>query len=160
MILIAVGEENGLIDIAIAVGPEWIVVPVVPWPQRHVKEVAEGERPEPGSDPAEMEEVIAMPPSVMPAIVPERLECYFVGEGAAHAEIVRIGGMFERRDMRVQVFALIGRQRIGMVQIGMIEFAVIRSVGVNPGCVGRVPIITRDMAVIAVRAAPVMRSVR
>ena len=78
---------------------------------------------------------------------------------AAHAEIVRIGGMFERRDMRVQVFALIGRQRIGMVQIGMIEFAVILRVEVNPGRVGRVPVIARDMAVIAARAAPVVRSV-
>src|SRR5262249_13840723 len=124
VIVVAVREENGLIDVAITVGPEWIVVPVVPWPQRDIEEVAEGEWPEPGTDPAEMKEVVAMPPSVMPAVVPEMLERRLVGEGATHAEIVRIGGMFERRDVRAQVFALIGQRmvrHIGMAEIGFVQ---------------------------------------
>src|SRR5437764_9343269 len=52
VVVIAVREENCIVDVAVTVGPEWIVVPVIPWPQREVEEIAVSERPEPRTDPA------------------------------------------------------------------------------------------------------------
>src|SRR5262249_34792569 len=100
VIVIAVGEEDGLVDVAIAVSPERLVPPVVPWPQRDEEEIAKGKRPEHGTDPADMEEMVTMPPIVVPALVPERVECRLVGEVAPLLEI--LGVMLKRRNMRVE----------------------------------------------------------
>jgi len=80
VIVVAVREKDGLVDVAIAVGPERIVPPVIPRPQREVEEVALGVGPEQGTDPADMEEVIMVPPVVVPTLAPERVECGLIGE--------------------------------------------------------------------------------
>ena len=80
VIVAAVREKDGLVDVAVAVGPERIVPPVIPRPQREVEEVALGVGPEQGTDPADMEEVIMVPPVVVPTLAPERVECGLIGE--------------------------------------------------------------------------------
>jgi hypothetical protein len=60
VIVIPVGEEDGLVDVAIAVSPERIVPPVVPGPQREIEEIAIGKGPEQGADPADMEEIVML----------------------------------------------------------------------------------------------------
>src|SRR5207248_8272761 len=103
VVVIAVREENCIVDVAVTVGPEWIVVPVIPWPQREVEEIAVSERPEPRTDPANMEEVIVMmPPVLMPALVPERVERRLVGKVTPRAEILWIGRIMKRLHLRIQ----------------------------------------------------------
>jgi hypothetical protein len=99
VIVVAVGGENGVVDVAIAIGPERIVVPVIPGPQREVEEIAIGEGPEPGTDPADMEEMVMIPPVVVPALVPERVECRLVGEVAPVFEILGVGRILKRRNV-------------------------------------------------------------
>src|SRR5215469_9939661 len=82
IIVIAVREKDGLVDVAIAVSPERIVPPVIPRPQREVEEVAIGKGPEQGTDPADMEEMVMVPPIVVPTLAPERVECGLIGEVA------------------------------------------------------------------------------
>src|SRR5215472_15912746 len=146
VVVIAVGEEDGLVDVAIAVGPERIVPPVIPGPQREVKEVAIGIGPEPGADPADMEEVVVVPPFLVPALVPERVECRLVGEVSPRAKVLRVGCVLQRRGMRVQSRFVVG----GIGVVVMAQIAVVQSigVGVNPGRV-RVAIVRGIMVAAA-----------
>src|SRR5436190_9295941 len=86
VIAITVGEENGFVDIAVALGPERIVIPVIPRPQREVEEITISVWPEPRTEPPDVKEVMVTPPVLMPPVMPERVEGRLLGEVAPCAE--------------------------------------------------------------------------